>query len=305
MNETLKPFSPIVDVIIPVYRGFEETRNCLESVLTNFQKTTIEIVVVNDNSPDIAIQEYLIDLATNGKITLLENPINQGFVNAVNRGMVLHPERDIVLLNSDTEVHGDWLDRLRSCAYSDLQVGTVTPFSNNATICSYPRFTEINSLPEDCTFGALDDLFSKLNHSQSLEIPTAVGFCMYITRNCLDQVGYFNASFFKEGYGEENDFCMRAVDAGFKNLLCADTFIYHKGGVSFAEKADILCDLAQKKLKNHILIIVRLLMIFALGAPARIMRRRVDLHRLIHSLRKKYCLLHIHGVEVRKSMSRT
>ena len=184
----------VVNVIIPVYRGLDETRRCLESVLAFPQQTTCEIVVINDCSPEPELSAWLRELAGTGAITLLENPINTGFVNAVNRGMVLHPERDVVLLNSDTEVHGDWLDRLRRCAYSDPQIGTVTPFSNNATICSYPRFAKDNALPENWSLEALDKLFAEINAGQSVEIPTAVGFCMYITRYCLNQVGYFDAT---------------------------------------------------------------------------------------------------------------
>jgi len=296
MRKALSPISLVVDVIIPVYRGFKETQSCLESVLAHLQTTEMEVVVINDSTPDKAIREYLENLANDKKITLLNNPINQGFVNAVNRGMTLHPERDVVLLNSDAEVHGNWLDRLRNCAYSDSLVGTVTPFSNNATICSYPRFTEINCLPEGWSLNDLDDLFYKLNDSQSLEIPTAVGFCMYITRHCLNQVGYFDASLFKEGYGEENDFCMRALDLGFKNLLCADTFVYHKGGVSFADKADDLCAAAQEKIKELHPHYYTLVNDFCTQDPARSMRRHIDFHRLTNSPRQRILFVtHVWG----------
>ena len=140
--------APVVDLIVPVYRGLAETRRCLDSVLAFPQQTSHEIVVIDDCSPEPELSVWLRDLADTGAITLLENPVNTGFVNAVNRGMVLHPDRDVVLLNSDTEVHGDWLDRLRGHAYSDPMIGTVTPFSNNATLCSYPRFMQDNPLPE-------------------------------------------------------------------------------------------------------------------------------------------------------------
>ena len=152
MTSAIKPSvnsASIVDLIVPVYRGLAETRRCLDSVLAFPQQTAHEIVVIDDCSPEPEFSAWLRELAETGAITLLENPVNTGFVNAVNRGMVLHPDRDVVLLNSDTEVNGDWLDRLRRCAYSDPQVGTVTPFSNNATICSYPRFAKNNLLPED------------------------------------------------------------------------------------------------------------------------------------------------------------
>lgn len=279
--------STVVDVIIPVYAGLEETRRCLDSVLAFPQQTAHEIVVVDDCSPEPAISAWLDDLADSGAITLLKNPINLGFVNTANRGMVLHPDRDIVLLNSDTEVHGDWLDRLHHHAASDPMVGSVTPFSNNATICSYPRFMQDNPLPEDWPLAALDALFAEINAERSVEMPTAVGFCMYITRRCLEQVGYFDATLFKRGYGEENDFSMRALDIGFRHLLAADVFVYHRGGVSFGEDGPELCEEAQNILKQRHPHYLALASDYCARDPARVLRRRVDSARLARSRRQR------------------
>jgi GT2 family glycosyltransferase/glycosyltransferase involved in cell wall biosynthesis len=275
--------SPVVDVIIPVYAGMEETRRCLESVLTFPQRTAHEIVVIDDCGPEPAISAWLDGLADSGAITLLKNPINMGFVNAVNRGMVLHPDRDVVLLNSDAEVHGDWLDRLHRHAANDPMVGSVTPFSNNATICSYPRFMQDNPLPEDWPLAALDDLFAEANAGRSVEIPTAVGFCMYITRRCLEQVGYFDAVAFKRGYGEENDFSMRAREVGFRHLLAADVFVYHRGGVSFGAESQPLCAEAQRTLEQRHPLYAPLVSDFCARDPARMLRRRIDSARLTRS----------------------
>ncbi len=230
-----RPVELRVDVIVPVYRGLTETRTCLDSLLAAEPALPHECIVIDDASPEPALSAYLLELAQTGKITLLVNPENLGFVGTVNRGMTLHPEHDVVLLNSDTRVSGDWLDRLADCAYSDPAAATATPLSNNATICSYPRFCEDNPLPGGASTAELDALCRTVNPGRTVEIPTAVGFCMYIRRDCLDQLGLFDAERFGKGYGEENDFCMRAGATGWKHLLCADTFVYHSGGVSFAE----------------------------------------------------------------------
>lgn len=274
---------PLVDVIIPVYRGLDETRHCLESVLAFPQQTAHEIVVINDCSPEPELTVLLRQWAASGAFTLLENPVNTGFVNAVNRGMVLHPDRDVVLLNSDTEVYGDWLDRLRRHAGSDPPIGTVTPFSNNATICSYPRFMQDNPLPADWPLAALDALCAKINAGQSVEVPTAVGFCMYITRRCLDQVGYFDATLFARGYGEENDFSMRALEIGFRHLHAADVFVYHRGGISFATESTDLSAQAQRILEQRHPRYFPLVGDYCARDPARFLRRRIDNARLARS----------------------
>jgi GT2 family glycosyltransferase len=150
--------------------------------------------------------------------------------------MRLAGRRDVVLLNSDTEVAADWLDRLHRAAWSGACVGTVTPFSNNATICSFPAFCEDNALPPGHTTTTLDRLFAAAHPGQALDIPTAVGFCMYIRRDCLDDVGAFDADTFGAGYGEENDFCLRASARGWSHLHALDVFVYHVGATSFSER---------------------------------------------------------------------
>jgi GT2 family glycosyltransferase/glycosyltransferase involved in cell wall biosynthesis len=225
--------APTVTIIIPVYGGFDDTRSCIESVLASTHTCSAELVVINDASPEPELVVWLND--NSERFTLLHNEHNLGFVGTVNRGMALHPHNDVVLVNSDTEVSSDWLDRLQTAAYSDARIGSVTPFSNNATICSYPIFCQDNELPEGYTPEQLDQVFAEVNAGQLVDIPTAVGFCMFIRRDCLNDAGLFDAKLFGRGYGEENEFCMRSAQRGWRHVLTGDTFVYHKGGVSFAE----------------------------------------------------------------------
>ena len=228
----------LVDVVIPVYGNADETLRCIASVLAAPVETPYELIVIDDASPDAELVTSLEKLASDGRIRLLRNPRNLGFTGTANRGLVLHADRDVVLLNSDTEVNGDWLDRLRRAAYADWRVGTVTPFSNDAEIASYPSLCHRNELPADSDLARLDSLFARANPGQRFTVPTGVGFCMYTRRACLDEVGTFDLERFGRGYGEENDLCMRARLAGWSNVIAADVFVFHAGGVSFgAEKA--------------------------------------------------------------------
>lgn len=225
-----------VDIVVPVYKGLSDTQRCLESVLSAVGLTRWRLIVINDCSPEPEISEWLKAFAArDARILLMENSENRGFVATVNTGMSVDMERDVVLLNSDTEVANDWLDRLRRAAYSERRVASVTPFSNNATICSYPQFCQPNELPADCNTASLDALFASHLAGQTVEVPTGVGFCMYVTRESLREVGLFDEESFGKGYGEENDFCIRAQNAGWKNLHALDTFVLHSGGVSFGD----------------------------------------------------------------------
>ena len=238
----------MIDVIIPVYAGAAQTRRCIESVVASRQAGPFETVVVDDATPEPEIAAYLDGLAQEGRITLLRNPANIGFVQSVNRGMALHSDRDVVLLNSDTEVANDWLDRLHACAHAQPDVATVTPFSNNATICSYPFEGWADGVPGTLGLAALDRLFAVTNAGQSLELPTAVGFCMYIRRDSLAQLGLFDAARFGRGYGEENDYSMRAAKAGWRNVMACDVFVFHEGAVSFSGERGELTQAATKAL---------------------------------------------------------
>ena len=235
----------MIDVIVPAYRGLSETRRCLESVLRARVRLRHEVVVIDDASPEPELSAWLRGLAAGGRVTLLVHERNAGFVASVNEGMRLHADRDVLLLNSDTEVAGGWLDRIAACAARDPKAATVTPFSNNATICSYPLFAQSNPLPAGATTAELDAAFARANAGRAVEIPTAVGFCMFIARRCLAEVGPFDEEAFGRGYGEEVDFCMRAARAGWRHLLAADTFVYHQGEVSFGGGAQDIRDRAQ------------------------------------------------------------
>jgi len=227
------PASAVVDVLVPVYKGRAETLRCLFSVLASTNKTPYELVVINDASPDPELTDDLERLANRGLFTLYANDKNRGFVHTVNLGMALHGDRDVVLLNSDAEVYGDWLDRLRNASRRHERTGTVTPLSNNATICSYPRFLHDNPYPLEIGYATLDAIAATVNAGVEAEAPTAVGFCVYIRRDCLDEVGSFDEEAFGKGYGEENDFCQRAIRKGWRNIIAADVFVRHWGSTSF------------------------------------------------------------------------
>ncbi|MGB5146373.1 MAG: glycosyltransferase [Porticoccaceae bacterium] len=230
----------LIDIVVPVYRDLEVTRRCLESVLASRCVADFELIVVDDASPEPALSAWLDEVAAAGRITLHRNPENLGFVATVNRAMALHPVRDAVLLNSDTEVAGNWLDRLLACAATDPRIATVTPFSNNGSICSYPNMLEANSLPAGWPLAELDALFATVNTGQCLDLPTGVGFCMYVRRACWTDLDGFDLDRFSRGYGEETDFCMRAAKAGWRNVLCADVFVFHEGSVSFGTEREAL-----------------------------------------------------------------
>jgi GT2 family glycosyltransferase len=229
----------LLDVVVPVYKGRDETLRCLFSVLaTAHENPTYRLVVINDKIPDPELAKQISKLAAANAIDLIENEENLGFIRSINAGISAHPDRDVIILNSDTEVFGDWARRLRRTAYSEGRIASVTPLSNNAEICSYPRFIREFPGAFEVSDAEIDRFAAEVNDSESVVIPTGVGFCMYMRRHAIDKIGEFDHDQFGLGYGEENDWCRRAVrDHGMKNLLACDVFVRHYGSTSFgAEK---------------------------------------------------------------------
>lgn len=229
-----------VDVIVPVYRGKAETLACIDSVLKAQVKTRYNLIVINDCSPDAALTAALKGHAAKHGYRLLENAENLGFVKTVNRGMTLNDDNDVVLLNADTEVSDFWLDRLVDAAYSAPRIASVTPLSNNATILSLPTIKGSEALPYGLDLKGVNALLARENAGLRIDLPTAHGFCMFIRRAALREVGTFDAETFGRGYGEENDFSMRAATRGWRHLAACDALVYHKGAVSFGDKADLV-----------------------------------------------------------------
>lgn len=227
-----------VDVLIPVYNGLNETLECINSALEarKRNRTPHRLVVIEDATPVPALAKALKVLAGKGRITLVNNPVNLGFIRSMNRGMALSPGKDVVWLNADTRVHGDWLDRLRQAAYSHACIASATPFTNNGELMSFPRSQVSHDMPSAAEQAELDDL-ARDTDSPPVDIETGCGFCLYIKREALDKVGYLDELHLARGYGEETDWCLRARSLGWKHVGAPNVFVAHQGGISFgAEK---------------------------------------------------------------------
>lgn len=218
-------------VVIPVHNAADDLARCLESVRSTVPPEA-EVILIDDASTDPAVTDLLgrWQERAGAGWRFENNRRNLGFVATANRGMRL-ARGDVVLLNSDTEVTAGWLQGLHRCLGSDPTIATATPWTNNGEIASLPHWCAANPVPPDreavaaCIAGAGRPAYP--------DLPTAVGFCMAIARRALERVGPFDEARFGRGYGEENDFSMRARQAGMRNVLCDDVYVVHLGGRSF------------------------------------------------------------------------
>ena len=170
---------------------------------------------------------------TRPNVVLIRLEENQGFVGAVNRAAEI-AERDFVLLNTDVVVPAHWLERLFAPLLEDPKVASITPFSNAATVCSFPELCEDNAIYGGFSVDQIDKWFAHVRRERiETDLPSGVGFLMAIRRRAWLEVGAFDEVAFRRGYGEENDWCLRAKAKGYRNVIAPDLFAYHKHGGTF------------------------------------------------------------------------
>ena len=282
-----------IDIIIPIYNAYEFTEECIKSVLRNTDLTTHTLVLINDKSPDERVFPMLIkyrDANKDKKIVVLENEQNSGFVKTVNRGMQ-YSQNDALLLNSDTEVTKNWLEKIQKCAYSNEYIATVTALTNNGTIASVPNFGVDNELPKNMTLDEYAEMIEKSSKNRYPELTTGNGYCMYIKREAIEEIGLFDDVTFEKGYGEENDFCYRALDHGYTNVLCDNTFIYHKGTQSFkkenltATRAALIEEHMRRLREKHPTYVQRTDNFLA-NNPIRDIQENINLNILLHNKKR-------------------
>ncbi len=263
------------DVIVPVYGAADEFARCLAALLRHTDFARHGLIAVLDG-PGQDAQAAALEAARarlGAALRVLVNDARRGFVGSVNRGMAAST-RDVVLLNSDAEVTRGWLDKLRAAAWSAPGIATVTPFCNDATLVSLPEPFEANRLPAGHDADSFAALVERVSTRAYPRLPTGVGVCLYIRRAALDALGLFDEGF-GPGYGEENDFCLRALRAGFVHALDDATFVFHAGHRSFEASRRALLKRAARRLARRHPAYLPTIAAFMREDPLRPLRQRV------------------------------
>jgi predicted HAD superfamily hydrolase/GT2 family glycosyltransferase len=229
------------DILIPVYNGFEFLPSLFEQLKRN---TTgkYRLIIVEDASPDERVKPFLeSQKGIFGKIEIHYNETNLGFVRSVNKALSF-ATNDVVILNSDTALPNGWLERLLHPIWTNNEIASVTPMTNAGTIASFPNVLEDNAIFLEMDVDKIDETFRKFSPDTYVEAPTGIGFCMAMSKKAIEKIGLFDQDAFGRGYGEENDWCMRALKTGFVNVISTALFVWHKHGGSFTsdEKKSLL-----------------------------------------------------------------
>ncbi len=289
--------SDILTVILPIYDGYIETVECLDSLLTAKNTVKHRLIVINDNSPNVEINRYLeeVDFGIFGNAVYIKRTRNGGFSEAVNAGYSIAGRSDVVIVNADAVIQDNWLDKLVHIAESEPNIATVTPFTNNGEVATYPYICKSLAVSHLDLAKEVNAAAERRNLRKFVEIPVAIGFCMYIKRACLDQIGYFDAAKWGRGYGEEVEFCIKALSFGWKHVLAVDSFAIHRGNVSFGnEKLERIIK-SSKIISNDYPYYDSYVQRYISDDPARVYRRNISVDLLSKDISQNSALIISHA----------
>jgi len=226
-----KPVAPpdhgLTSIVILTHNQLEYTRRCVDSIRLVTDEP-FELIFVDNGSTD-GTPGYLQSLAaTDRRVKVIANAKNRGFPAGCNQGIAASDGKQVLLLNNDTVVTTGWLARMLRALHSDPKVGLVGPYSDNVSgeqhlDASFDGPAQLDGYAWDV---------AKRHAGQIMDNDRLVGFCLLIRREVIEQIGELDEHF-GVGCFEDDDYCRRAMQAGFRAVIARDTFIHHVGGATF------------------------------------------------------------------------
>lgn len=226
-----------VSIVIVSYNTKDLIELCIKSIRTTLKSDSYEIIVVDNASTD-GIREWLQEQRD---IQLICNKINCGFPKGCNQGIeAAKEENDIFLLNNDTVLVPNAVFWLRMGLYDAEDIGTAGCMTNYAS--NGQKIIIDNPTPEHY-----------LKMAKTINVPMEpfyvektwlVGFALLIKNKALIETGMLDENFSPGNY-EDYDYGLRVKKAGFRNILCKNSFILHWGGQNFAKNVDILKEIIE------------------------------------------------------------
>lgn len=239
------PSLPTHDIVVCVHNAPKDTELCLASLVRHIHRCD-RILIVDDCSEDNTRQILQEFSRRHSFVDLIRLDERQYYTRAANIGLKASSAEFVTLLNSDTIVTSGWRERILRVFAQSPYIGIVGPLSNAASTQSVPAVrsskdqTAINELPPGVDIDEFASRIAELAAGRVVPfVPLIHGFCFSIRRSVIDEIGYFDEESFPHGYGEENDYCLRAEDHGFILAIALDAYVFHakSQSYSFSERA--------------------------------------------------------------------
>lgn len=224
-----KSDNQLVSIIILAWNQLQFTQTCLESINRNTPEP-YQLIMVDNGSTDGTVPWLREMTRADSRIQVIENADNRGFAAGCNQGIKTAQGEYILLLNNDTVVTSGWLAGMRELLDHFPDAGIVGPMTNRASGVQ---------VVADVGYRSLEELpswvkgFRENNRYRVIPQRRIVGFCMLFKRELVEKIGFLDESFGPGNY-EDDDYCLRAELAGYRNLVAGDIFIHHEGGATFS-----------------------------------------------------------------------
>ena len=240
-------------VITVNYRSWPYALRCIDSLYrTGYED--FEVVVVNNDqgaTPEIP-----------HTVRLIRNPENVGFARACNQGVYVSRGENVMFINPDTLVEGDFFESLEKFLDENPRVGVAGP--RIVGVEGDVQLTARKELGFVSGFLGRTSLLTRLfpqsalvkrlfPAARKLTGPTAVdwisGTCMTVRRQMLEEIGPMDERFFM--YFEDADLCRRAREAGWLVYYLPQVEVFHHSGASSQNRSRAIWDLHKSAFLYH------------------------------------------------------
>ena len=220
--------APLVSVIALTFNGLKYTKDFFRYLVKN-TSGSYEVIFVDNGSTD-GTKEYLRELKSQYPfVTVIENDRNLGFAKGNNQGMAVARGRYFMVINNDVLVPKGWMERMVKPFEVDDSIGLVGPLTNWISGLQMVNDVPYEN-PED--FEEFADRVARAHRNRYTPRRRIAGFAMMINRRLYETIGGFDEGFSGGNY-EDDDYCLRAVKAGFKIVVAENVFMHHFGSVTF------------------------------------------------------------------------
>ena len=280
-----------VDIGVCVYNSLAETRACLISLIA--ARRPQDRIIIIDDASDVPTATFLEQFAADHSgITLVRHDQNRGYTVSANTFFAEALGDWVFLVNSDTIVPSRALTKLVACGQQFPRLGVLGPLSNAASWQTVPTLIgddgkfAVNKIPNSFSVEDLDRICEDVSAGGVLFVPLVNGFCLGIRRALVERLGGFDEASFPRGYGEEDDFCLRAGAEGFLCGIVLDTYVYHSKSASFSTegRAPLAASGGKALRSKH--------SAERISAAVEMLRNHPELRRVRDRIAKRLCVAH-------------
>lgn len=211
--------APKVSVAVLSYNRLEQTKQCVQYVLQYTKNIDYELILI-DNGSDPGVLEFFQSVEFPKK-KIIRVTKNIGSMYGINTVYPHFEGEYLAIVNCDIFVTTNWLTNLISCMESDPKIGFVTPISSNVSNLQNPGWVFEN-------MEQMQKMAERYNQPDPLKWEERIRLMPTITlykREIIDLVGKNDVGFFHDF--SDDDLCIRIRRAGYKLILCGDTYIHH------------------------------------------------------------------------------